>query len=122
MGLHLRSQEFVVAAKLRLGMDVYKVAGPCPACQWPGDQLGDHSMCCGSGGERISRHNALRDALYATAVSAALGPTREGRFLLPGGDRRPADILIPNWTRGKDSALDVTVTPYQLLMMEEAFL
>jgi hypothetical protein len=100
----------VVAVKLRLGMEVYRVAGPCPTCQRPGDQLGDHSMCCGSGGERISRHNALRDALYATAASAALGPTREGRFLLPGGDRRPADILIANWTRGKDLALDVTVT------------
>jgi hypothetical protein len=23
---------------------------------------------------------------------------------------RPADVLIPNWTRGKDCALDVTVT------------
>ncbi len=68
------------------------------------------SLCCGSQGERISRHNALRDALHSVAVKAALGPTREGRFLLPGGDRRPADILIPNWTRGRDSALDVTVT------------
>ena len=99
-----------MATRLRLGMNVYEVAGPCPACQRPGDRLGDHSMCCGSQGERIARHNALRDALYAAAASAALGPTREGRFLLPGGDRRPADIFIPNWTRGRGSALDVTVT------------
>ena len=28
----------------------------------------------------------------------------------PGGNRRPADVYIPNWTRGKGSALDVTVT------------
>ncbi len=110
LGLHMRPQEFVAAVKLRLGIEVYETAGPCPACQKPGDRLGDHSLCCGSQGERISRHNALRDALYATAVSAALGPTREGRFLLPGGDRRPADVFIPNWTRGRDSALDVTVT------------
>ena len=110
LGLHLRPQEFVAAVKLRLGIPLYEVAGPCPACQRPGDRLGDHSLCCGSQGERISRHNALRDALYAAAVKAALGPTREGRFLLPGGDRRPADVFIPNWTRGRDSALDVTVT------------
>ena len=110
LGLHLRPQEYVAAVKLRLGMHLYEVAGPCPACQRPGDLLGDHSLCCGSQGERISRHNALRDALHAVAVKAALGPTREGRFLLPGGDRRPADVLIPNWTRGRDSALDVTVT------------
>ena len=32
-------------------------------------------FCCESGGERISRHNALRDALFDTAVAAGLGPT-----------------------------------------------
>ena len=66
-------------------------------------------MCCGSAGERVSRHNALRDALYSAAVSASLGPSREGRFLLPGDDRRPADVLVPHWTGGQDTAWDVTV-------------
>ena len=66
-------------------------------------------MSYGTGGERISRHNHLRDALYKTAVAAGLGPTKEGRFLLPGADRRPADILVPNWAGGRDAALDVTV-------------
>ena len=46
---------------------------------------------------------------HQTAVSAALGPTREGRFLLPGSNRKPADVLIPHWTSGKDTAYDVTV-------------
>ena len=71
--------------------------------------FGDHALCCGSGGERISRHNALREALHDTAVAAGLGPTKEGRFLLPGNDRRPADILVPHWSSGKDAAIDVTV-------------
>ena len=73
------------------------------------DVFGDHALCCGSGGERISRHNALRDALFDTAVAAGLGPTKEGRFLLPGNDRRPADILVPHWSGGQDAAMDVTV-------------
>ena len=61
-----------------------------------------------------TRHNNLRDALFDTAVAAGLGPVREGRFLLPGNDRRPADVLIRNWVGGKDAALDVTVvTPIQ---------
>ena len=48
------------------------------------------------------------------AVAAGLGPVKEGRFLLPGNDRRPADVLIRNWAGGKDAALDVTVvTPIQ---------
>ena len=32
-----------------------------------------------------------------------------GSFLLPGSDRRPADVLIPYWAGGKDAALNVTV-------------
>ena len=72
------------------------------------------AMCCRSGGERNSRHNNLRDALFDTAVAAGLGPVKEGQFLLPGNDRRPADVLIRNWAGGKDAALDVTVvTPIQ---------
>lgn len=92
------------------GASVYETAGPCPACQRPSDVQGDHALCCANQGERISRHNHLRDTLYHTEVDAALGPAREGRFLLPGNDRRPADVFIPNWTGGLDSALDVTVT------------
>ena len=32
-----------------------------------------------------------------------------GRRDLPGSNSKPADVLIPNWTHGKDTALDVTV-------------
>ena len=46
---------------------------------------------------------------------------REGRFLLPGTDRRPADVLVPNWVGGKDAAMDVTViTPLQAATMPGA--
>ena len=62
-----------------------------------------------TGGERISRHNNLRDALFDSAVAAGLGPVKEGRFLLPGADRRPADVFLPNWAGGRPAALDVTV-------------
>ena len=52
----------------------------------------------------------MRDALFETAASAGLAPSKEGRALLPGNQRRPADILIPHWSGGLDAALDVTVT------------
>ena len=42
-------------------------------------------------------------------MAAGLAPTKEGRFLLPGADRRPADVFIPHWAGGRDAALDVTV-------------
>ena len=56
-----------------------------------------------------------------TAAAAGLGPIKEGRFLLPGCDRRPADVLLHNWAQGRDAALDVTVvTPMRQDLVEEA--
>ena len=55
------------------------------------------------------------------ASSAVLNPVKEGRFLLPGNDRRPADVLLPNWAAGRDAALDVTVVnPLQQANVHEA--
>ena len=89
---------------------MFSSAGPCPACKAPSDILGDHPLCCANDGERIARHNALRDALHSTAAAASLGPTKEVRFLLPGNDKRPADVFLPYWSGGRDTAWDVTVT------------
>ena len=96
--------------KLRLGIPVFTSSGSCPACKAPSDRLGDHALCCGNEGERIARHNALRDALHSTAAAASLGPSKEVRFLIPGSDKRPADVFLPYWCSGRDTAWDVTVT------------
>ena len=109
LGLNLRGPEFITALKYRLGCPIYLTESPCPACHRPSDVMGDHALGCGSHGERIARHNLLRDALHQTAAAAALAPVKEGRFLLPGRDARPADLLIPRWSGGQDAALDVTV-------------
>ena len=37
--------------------------------------------------------------------NAALVPAKEERALIPGSDARPADVLIPSWISGKDTAL-----------------
>ena len=55
------------------------------------------------------RHNSLRDAIHEYAVEAGFNPRKEVRFLLPGRDSRPADVLIPHFAGGRDAALDVTV-------------
>ena len=111
LGLHLRRSEFVAAAKYRLGLQVFEQEAECPMtrCRGWSDVMGDHAISCGLGGERIARHNHVRDALFQTAVQAGLGPRREPDGLLPGSDDRPADVLIPFWTGGQDTALDVTV-------------
>ena len=121
LGLYLQPSEFVLAIRYRLGCPVFDRAGPCPACLRHSDALGDHAMCCGHQGERIARHNSLRDAIHSSAAAAALNPTKEGRYLLPGNNRRPADIYLPGWAAGLDAALDVTVVnPLQDATVERA--
>ena len=109
LGLHMRSNEFVAAIKFRLGMPVYSQEGECTFCGANNDIMGDNAMVCRIGGEPISRHNALRDALFNVAAEAGLSPVKEGRGILPDSERRPADIFIRNWAGGKDAAIDVTV-------------
>ena len=121
LNLLLRSSEFVAALRYRLGHPVFGSDGPCPACGQPSDRLGDHALNCAWQGERIARHNSLRDTLHNTAVKAALGPTKEGQYLLPGEGGKPADIFIPRHSGGKDAALDVTViNPLQTATVAQA--
>ena len=102
-------------------MPIFQTEGACIACGQVSDWYGDHAISYGSQGERIARHNHLRDALFHTAVSASLGPTREDRALLPGVENRPADVLIPHWDGGRHAAIDVTViNPLQLLTLARA--
>ena len=110
LGLHLRAAEFIPVLKYRLGIPVYTCDGPCPACSLPSDKMGDHSLGCAKTGDRIARHNMLRDVLFEAAASADLGPSKEERHLLPGTIARPGDVTIRRWVNGKDGAIDVTVT------------
>ena len=50
-----------------------------------------------------------------------MGPSREQRALIPGSDAKPADVLIPNWSVGRDAALDITVVnPLQSALVDRA--
>ena len=62
-----------MASRLRLWCPV-QLEGPCPLCLQPSNIYGDHTLSCGTGGERITRHNGLRDHLYQIAASAGLNP------------------------------------------------
>ena len=110
LGLHLRATEFVPCLKYRLGVPIFAADGTCPSCSAPSDSMGDHALGCAKHGDRIARHDQLRDVLYEAASSASLAPVREERHLLPGTAARPGDLLIRRWADGKDAAIDVTVT------------
>ena len=60
-------------------------------------------------GDRIHRHDSLRDALFSAAQSTALVFRKEMPSLVPGSASRPADVFLPTRERGQPGALDVTV-------------
>ena len=78
----------------RLGCQIFVSEAPCPACYRERGLLAI---------------NHIRDVLYSTAVNANLGPTQEGRALIPGNHSKSADILIPHWVKGESATLDITV-------------
>ena len=111
LGLHLQDREFRLCLDYWLGIRLMDHETTCPCCASgkKADPMGDHHVGCGGNGDRIHRHDSLRDTLFAAAQSAALAPRKEVPALITGSASRPADIFLPNWSRGRPAALDVTV-------------
>ena len=122
LGLHIRPQELRYSVLYRLGAPIFPSTGPCPACKKESDRFGDHAIVCGSHGERIARHNQLRDAIYQVAASSNLAPRKEENALLPGTSARSADVLIPQWTGStKQNQGDMfagTMTHFHLVQLQ----
>ena len=74
------------------------------------DIHGHHAAVCPVSGDRIKRHNALRDCRYEFCLNVAWGPIKEKPFLLPYSSERPADIFIPNFSAGKGLVVDFACT------------
>ena len=121
LGLHLMDREFRVCLQYWLGVPIFEEGVRCGVCLSTADSFGDHQVGCGGNGDRILRHNSIRDAIFNSACSAALAPRKEVPSLIPGSQSRPADIYLPNWERGQPAALDVTViSPLQSLTLHRA--
>ena len=119
--LHLQDQEFRCCLRYWLGVPLHSAPYSCPECSGTADEYGDHQVGCGGNGDRIFRHNAVRDVIFSVAQSAALAPTREASGVVPDSQSRPADILLPTWSRGRPAALDVhIISPLQRKTVQEA--
>jgi len=70
------------------------------------DPYGDHFVCCERNGSS-QRHNAFRDAFFAVCAQHNVAVVKEAEC--PAG-RRPADILLMNWSRGQHVAVDFVCT------------
>ena len=112
LGLHLHYREFRSCSRYWLGILLHSASYTCPECHGIADPFGDHQVGCGGNGDRIARHNGIRDVLFSAAQCAALATTKEASNLVPGSSSRPADILLQNWGHGRPVALDVSIIPY----------
>ena len=67
LGLHLQDQEFRCCLRYWLGVPLHSTSYCCPECHSTADPFGDHQVGCGGNGDRIARHNAIRDVLFLAA-------------------------------------------------------
>ena len=70
----------------------------------------NHALACAADGDRISRHDRLRDVVFNSAAKAALAPDLEKANLTSRS--RPGDIYLPCWSRGRPATLDMTVISF----------
>ena len=113
---------FVTELRARLGVAEATVDMGCPLCDAVLDTHSHHAAMCVAGGERVQRHNALRDLVALWAEQGGLQPEKEkAGLLLPNrpdeartSHRRPADVYLPAFN-GAPTALDFAVTATQRL-------
>ena len=111
---------FVVALRRRLRMAVFSAESYCPLCGDIMDIWGDHCLSCPCAGDRVVRHNAVRDVIYNDCREAGLAVEREKPGLLPprsaeedlpatSSSRRPADVWQARGPSGASEAWDFSV-------------
>jgi hypothetical protein len=97
--------EFRLLLRWWLGLPVLPVGvslPECPLCRGSIDPFGDHFVCCELNGS-TQRHNAFRDAFHTMCVRFGVAVEKEAECV---AGRRPADILLLNWSRGQHVAVD----------------
>jgi hypothetical protein len=109
LSLSFSTRQFQVAMRLYLGLSVYASKSNCP-CGATLDRFGIHSLTCKTKGDMISRHNAVRNVILEYCKEAGLNAEPETPNLLGNDKRRPADVLIKNFSLNADHCLDVAIT------------
>ena len=107
LGTTLPDSDFRSLCRYLLGLPLTQdgAAAKCPACGDACDPLGDHSVNCGKNGI-TRRHNAVRDEWSRTLSAASIPHAKE---VVATGLKRPADILLIGWHRGRDVCVDFTI-------------
>jgi hypothetical protein len=112
LNLELSNIEFQTGIFRWLGAPIPHAASSfCAACQSTLTPKAGHTIRCRHRGDIASRHNRIRDIVFALASNAHLEPVKEKSHIFidkPG--HRPADVYIPQLFGGKAAALDIAVT------------
>jgi hypothetical protein len=109
----MRPRNFQVASLLRLGLPVLLEETSCSLCMQNMDNFGDHAACCTKNADLIHRHNRLRNLLDTICTEGGLAPVMEKKGILGDSDkpgRRPGDVTVPLWRKGRGLAIDLAVT------------
>ena len=107
---NMKPFQWAAAVRRRLRLDVIAAPRTCSFCHWQlCDTKGYLSIMCKGGPSRILRHNEIRDTLSKAIKRAGFSIGLEHGGGLSDG-RKPGDIIIYNWERGKHLLIDVGIT------------
>ena len=68
--MELERQQFGALIRLRLGVPLAMSPSKCLSCGKDMDVRGYHALLCASGGDRVIRHNAVRDWVFRLCKEA----------------------------------------------------
>ena len=106
----MSSRKVGTALCLRLGLPVFTSEHICPCGKDLCDQYGRHALICPIYGDRVQRHNTLRDVVIERSERAGLSPFREKSNLLPESHAKPGDVFLPSYVQGEPTAIDLVVS------------
>ena len=110
-----------ICVQRRLRVPIFQGDEACPFCGAPMDRFGDHAVVCSCGGDRVVRHNSIRDQAFDEMRGGGMNVERERAGLLPcrpsqdglpspAQARRPADIWVARGDAQQPQAIDFAVT------------
>ena len=106
--LTMDSSTFQMVLKLSLNMKLYKKTVKCD-CGQPSDIYGKHATICSTGGKPHKRHAAVQRTLKNLAEEAGFFVTQESKNDEIDSPSRPGDVVIHDFSAGKDQYIDITV-------------
>ena len=94
LDLHFEDQKFHCCLPYWLEVSLCSHHYTCTEYCDTADLCRDHQVGCGSNGDHISWSNSIHDAIFSTAQSVAIAPSKETLSFVPNLLARPADIFL----------------------------